>query len=121
GLDEIALHGETMVGELKFGHVQHYSITAQQFGFPSYSVQECDAALRAASPQESESKLKSALDNEIGPARDIVALNAAGALLASNVVSDWPTAVDLAMKTIASGAAKAKLARFISVSQSLAA
>ena len=119
GLDEISLLGETMVGELKFGHVQHYNITAQQFGFPSYSVQECDTALRAATPQESESKLRSALDNEIGPARDIVALNAAGALLASNVAEDWPTAIELAMKTIASGAAKAKLAQFVSVSQSL--
>lgn len=120
GLDEIALHGETMVGELKFGHVQHYSITAQQFGYPNYSVQECEAALRAANPEESERRLRSALDNEIGPARDIVAINAAGALLAANVSPDWQSAVDLAMKTIASGAAKAKLAEFVAVSQALA-
>ena len=121
GLDEIALHGETMIGELQFGHVQHYTITAQQFGFPNYSVQECDAALRAESPQVSEAKLRAALANERGPARDIVAINAAGALLAANVSPDWQSAVDLAMRTIASGAAKTKLDEFVAVSQSLSA
>ena len=121
GMDEIALHGETMIGELQFGHVQHYAITAQQFGFPNYSVQECDAALRALSPEESEAKLRAALSNELGPVRDIVGLNAAGALLAANVAADWQSAVDLAMRTIASGAARAKLDEFIALSQALSA
>jgi anthranilate phosphoribosyltransferase len=121
GMDEIALHGETMIGELQFGHVQHYAITAQQFGFPNYSTQECDAALRASSPEESEAKLRAALNNELGPVRDIVGMNAAGALLAANVAADWQSAVDLAMRTIASGAAKAKLQEFITLSQTLSA
>jgi len=108
-------------GELQFGHVQHYAITAQQFGFPNYSVQECDAALRALSPEESEAKLRAALNNELGPVRDIVGMNAAGALLAANVAADWPSAVDLAMRTIASGAAEAKLQEFITLSQTLSA
>jgi anthranilate phosphoribosyltransferase len=48
-------------------------------------------------------------------------MNAAGALLAANVAADWPSAVDLAMRTIASGAAKAKLQEFITLSQTLSA
>lgn len=118
GLDELALHGETAVAELKFGHVEQYNVTAQQFGFPHYSIQECDAALKVASRDESKTRIESALANEHGPARDIVAFNAAGALLAANVAPDWQSAVDLAMKTIASGAARKKLAEFVAFTQS---
>jgi anthranilate phosphoribosyltransferase len=75
--------------------------------------------LRAASPEESEAKLRAALNNDLGPVRDIVGMNAAGALLAANVATDWQSAVDLAMRTIASGAAKAKLQEFVARSQAL--
>ena len=117
GLDEIALHGETTVAELKYGHIEQYNVTAQQFGFPHYSAQECDEALRVSDIAQSRACIESALANEAGPARDIVALNAAGALLASNVADSWQTAVDLALKTIASGAAQKKLAEFVAFSQ----
>lgn len=121
GLDELAMVGETSVAELKFGHVEHYNVNAQQFGFPSYSRQECDAALKSASVEESKAKLHAALNNETGPGRDIVAFNAAGALLAANVADSWQAAVDLAITTIASGAAKKKLADFVATTQKLAA
>ena len=77
--------------------------------------------MRASNPEESEAKLRAALNNELGPVRDIVGINAAGALLAANVAADWQSAVDLAMRTIASGAAKAKLQEFITLSQTLSA
>jgi anthranilate phosphoribosyltransferase len=118
GLDELALHGETTVAELKFGHIEHYNVTAQQFGFPHYSIQECDAGLKVASRDESKARIESALNNEQGPARDIVAFNAAGALLAAGVAPDWQAAVDLAIQTIASGAARRKLSEFVAFTQS---
>ncbi|WVN41994.1 anthranilate phosphoribosyltransferase [beta proteobacterium MWH-UniP1] len=121
GLDEIAITGQTSIAELKFGHVEQYHITAQQFGFPNYSVQECDAALRITSVQDSMDKINRVMNNESGPARDIVALNAAGALLASNVSESWQAAVDLALRTIASGAAKKKLSDYVATTQALAA
>jgi anthranilate phosphoribosyltransferase len=119
GLDEIALHGETSVAELRFGRVTHYGITAQQFGFPAYSIQECDAALRVADAAESRDRIMSALANEIGPARDIVALNAAGALYAADVADSWQSAVDMAMKVIADGQARQRLNDFVALSQAL--
>ncbi len=119
GLDELALVGETSVAELKFGHIEHYNVTAQQFGFPHYSREECESALKISSTDESKAKVQAALNNESGPGRDIVAFNAAGALLASNVAPSWQEAVELALKTIASGAAKKKLADFIATSQAL--
>jgi anthranilate phosphoribosyltransferase len=60
-----------------------------------------------------------ALDNQAGPARDIVALNAAGALLAADCAANWQDAVALSLKTLASGAAKQKLLDYTAVAQSL--
>jgi anthranilate phosphoribosyltransferase len=120
GLDEIAIGGDTAVAELKNGDIHQYRITAQQFGIPQYSDQEIKAALKATSVDESKNRIHSALANEPGPARDIVALNAAGALLAADVVGDWQSGLDLAFKVIASGAAKQKLEAFITTTQSIA-
>jgi anthranilate phosphoribosyltransferase len=119
GLDELHLVGKTHVAELKDGKVHPYTVTAQQFGFPSYSSKEVAEAIRAESLEESASRLASALANEPGPARDIVAFNAAGGLLASNKASDWPQAIDMAMAALASGAARNKLDAFRALSQSL--
>lgn len=119
GLDELDLCGQTQVAELKDGAISHYTLTAQQFGFPAYNAEEVRSAIRATSVQESKQRMMQALDNQAGPARDIVALNAAGALLAADCVSDWQKAVDLALKTLASGAAKQKLLDYTVTSQRL--
>jgi anthranilate phosphoribosyltransferase len=119
GLDELALRGETSVAELKNSAIEHYTVTAQQFGFPSYTQAELDTGLRADGLESSRTRMDSALNNEPGPARDIVALNAAGALLAADVVGSWQQGVDLALKVMAQGLAKQKLADFIAVTQKL--
>jgi anthranilate phosphoribosyltransferase len=50
--------------------------------------------------------LLSVLDNEPGPARDIVILNAGAALYAANVADSILAGVALARKAIESGAAR---------------
>jgi len=119
GLDELALRGETSVAELKNSAIEHYTVTAQQFGFPAYTQAELDAGLRADGLDSSKARMDAALNNEPGPARDIVALNAAGALLAADVVGSWQQGVDLALKVMAQGLAKQKQADFIAVTQKL--
>lgn len=119
GLDELHLVGKTHVAELKNGEVHQYTVTAQQFGFPSYSSSEVAQAIRAENLQESASRVAAALTNEPGPVRDLVAFNAAGGLLASNKASDWPQAIEMAMRALESGAAGQKLEAFIALSQSL--
>jgi anthranilate phosphoribosyltransferase len=121
GLDELALTGATHVAELKAGAITQYTVTAQQFGFPQYTEAELSQGLRAVDLKSSAAKMHAALNNEPGPARDIVALNAAGALLAADVASDWQQAVDLAISVMASGAAKKKLDQFIAVTAGLSA
>jgi anthranilate phosphoribosyltransferase len=53
------------------------------------------------------------LDNEPGPARDIVALNAGAALYAADVCASIADGVRLAAETLASGAARRKLDEFV--------
>jgi anthranilate phosphoribosyltransferase len=62
---------------------------------------------------ESVSRILEALDNQPGPARDIVILNAGTALYASGVARDIADGVGRAREAIASGKARAKLDQFV--------
>ncbi|MCX7660447.1 MAG: anthranilate phosphoribosyltransferase [Caldimonas manganoxidans] len=117
GMDEISLSGETMVGELKDGEVREYMIHPADFGLPVYDAR----VLRVASKEESVQCIQRALANEDGPVRDIVLLNAAGALYCANVVASIAEGVRLAREVVASGKALAKLSQFVAVTQKLAA
>lgn len=119
GLDELDLHGATQVAQLKQGSITHYKVTAQQFGFSAYTAHEARDGIRATSVEASKALMMQALDNQAGPARDIVAFNAAGAILAADCADSWQDAVAVALKTIASGAAKQKLLDYTTVSQQL--
>ena len=64
--------------------------------------------------------LLAVLDNQPGPARDIVILNAGAALYAANVAGSMKEGVDKARAVLASGSAKARLQLLISTTQQLA-
>ena len=59
------------------------------------------------------------LDNQAGPARDIVMLNAGAALYAANVSNSIQAGVSLAKFAIESGAAKAKLTQLSAATKAL--
>ena len=67
-------------------------------------------ALRADGPEDSARIIRSVLAGEKGPARDIVCLNAAAALVVAEVAGDLATGLDLAGEAIDSGAAGKTLA-----------
>jgi len=60
------------------------------------------------------------LNNEPGPARDIVILNAGVALYAANVAASMADGVVLAREALASGKALARMHQFIARSKALA-
>ena len=64
--------------------------------------------------------LLAVLDNQAGPARDIVLLNAAAALYVSGVATSLADGVARARDVLASGAAKQRLQALVDLSQSLA-
>ncbi len=109
GLDEIALDGATMVGELKDGEVKEYTVRPSDFGIEEQDV----ATLKVADAAESKVRVMEAIGGTPGPALDVVLLNAGAALYAADVATSIAAGIDKARTAIASGAAKAKLDQFV--------
>ena len=105
GLDEVSLGAATLVGELKDGHITEYEIHPEDFGM----VMSSNRALKVDTAEDSKTVLLSVLNNQSGPAKEIVILNAGVALYAANVAATMQEGIVLAQKAIESGAAKAKL------------
>jgi anthranilate phosphoribosyltransferase len=61
------------------------------------------------------------LDNQAGPAHDIVVLNAGAALYAANLAGSIEAGIARAREVLASGAAKTKLDQLIATANQLAA
>ena len=116
GLDEVSLGAATLVGELKNGKITEYEIHPEDFGFAMSS----NRALRVETPEQSRAMLQGVLDNQEGPARDIVVFNSAVALYAANVVESIEAGLVPARAALASGAAKAKLQQLIARTQQTA-
>ncbi len=116
GMDEVSLGAATMVGEYKGGGIREYEIHPEDFGLTMAS----NRALKVDTPQESMGLLTAVLNNEPGPARDIVLLNAGVALYAADVAATMDEGVTLAREAVASGKALAKMHQFVQRTQSLA-
>ncbi len=105
GLDEVSLSGETLVGEVRNGTIRRFTITPQDFGMDRAPV-EC---FTGGSPQQNAAQIRRILEGERGPCADIVVANAAAALVAADVATNWREGVALASEALASGSALAKL------------
>ncbi|HEY7743856.1 MAG TPA: anthranilate phosphoribosyltransferase [Burkholderiales bacterium] len=116
GLDEISLSGPTLVGELKEGSVNEYSIAPQDFGLKPQNP----AAIKVDGVEQSKAMVLSALANEAGAARDIVALNAGAGIYVAGLAPTLAGGVQKALAAIASGAARKKLDAFVGFTQSQA-
>ena len=112
GLDEISIGAATQVAELDNGKVNCYRITPQQFGMEIGSVE----SLAVSDAKQSLALIHRVFDNEKGPARDIVQLNAGAAIYVSGVADSLATGIRIAGEVIASGAAKDKFAQLIEIS-----
>ena len=117
GMDEVSLGSATMVGEYKDGAIREYEIHPEDFGLTMASSR----ALKVETPEQSRALMQAVLDNEPGPARDIVILNAGVALYAAGVVPGMAEGVAVAREGIASGRALAKLHQFVARSKELVA
>ncbi len=109
GMDEISLGAATMVAELKDGEVREYEIHPEDYGLSMASSRN----LRVENAEESRAILLGVLDNQPGPARDIVTLNAGAALYTANLVDSIAEGIRRAREAMASGAARAKLDEFV--------
>ncbi|WP_296510519.1 anthranilate phosphoribosyltransferase [Rhodoferax sp.] len=116
GMDEVSLGAGTLVGELKDGEIREFEIHPEDFGM----VMASNRALKVETADDSKAMLMGVLNNQSGPAKDIVLLNAGVALYAANVANTMEAGIALARAAIETGAAKAKLDALVALSARLA-
>ncbi|HEY9133063.1 MAG TPA: anthranilate phosphoribosyltransferase [Dyella sp.] len=115
GMDEISLGAATLVGELRDGQVREYEVEPEDFGLAMASSRN----LRVENADESRAMLLEALEGRPGVPHDIVCLNAGAALYVAKVADSIAAGIELARKTIARGAARAKLDAFVAATVQL--
>ena len=113
GLDEITTAGETFVAELRDGEVITYAVKPEDFGMPRAAREE----LTVESAEQSAAVIRSVLQGEAGPARDIVLLNAGAAIAAVGAAPDIAGGIEAAKESTDSGAAADALARLVEISK----
>jgi anthranilate phosphoribosyltransferase len=115
GLDEISISGETMVGELVKGEINEYNIHPSQFGLELYDRR----AIQVNTVEESKAMIEAVLDNQPGPAHNIVAMNAGAAIYVAGLSDSLKAGIERASQVIKSAAAKHKLEEFIAFTRQL--
>jgi anthranilate phosphoribosyltransferase len=115
GLDEITISGESKISEAKDGEVRTYYVTPEDLEIdraPLSAVQGGDARKNAAIIRE-------ILSGREGPRQNIVLLNAAAALVASDKTTNLREGIQFARESIRSGNALSRLEELIALTQRL--
>ncbi|MDI3339861.1 MAG: anthranilate phosphoribosyltransferase [Sphaerobacter sp.] len=119
GLDELSIAAPTAVSEVRAnGEVtlRRYEIAAEEVGLPPASLAE----VRGGDVEDNVAIIRHVLGGGNGAPRAITILNAAAALYAADVVGSIAEGVQVAAESIDSGAAAAKLAELVALSNRLA-
>lgn len=102
GLDEVAIHGDTLVCELNGGEIKQYQITPDELGVTQAKLQ----ALEGGTPEQNAEFTRAILQGQGQTAHThAVAANAGCALYISGVCDSVKSGTALALQTIASGKA----------------
>ncbi len=110
GLDEITITGPTRVAEARDGSVRTYEVDPEEFGMKRATL----ADISGGNAAENAAIVREVLSGKKSPRRDVVLLNSAAALVAAGRADHLADGIPLAMKSIDSGAAAAKLAALAS-------
>jgi anthranilate phosphoribosyltransferase len=114
GLDEISLMDETQVCELSNDSIREYTISPEDFGLQRCSPEK----VRGGSPEENADIIRTVLSGSVGPATDIVLLNASAAICAGGKAKSIKDGLEIARRSILTGAAHQKLEDLCKVSNS---
>ncbi|WP_028773026.1 anthranilate phosphoribosyltransferase [Shewanella waksmanii] len=114
GLDEVAVHGETQVCELKDGQLTHYSLTPEQLGVDRAALED----LTGGTPEQNAQFTRDILQGKGQAAhQNAVAVNAGCALYIAGVADSPAAGTALALQTIANGEGFNRLQQLASASQ----
>ncbi|MFA5239638.1 MAG: anthranilate phosphoribosyltransferase [Phycisphaerae bacterium] len=113
GMDEISTMGTTKIIKLNEGKIESRAINAEDFGIPPADIND----LKVTDAKASAKVLKDILsDEESGPRRDIVILNASAAIIVAGLATDFESAIRQADVSVSNGKALACLENLIAVS-----
>ena len=112
GLDEISISGETMIGELVGGEIREYTVHPSQFGLSIFDRR----AIQVGTVQESKEMILAVLEDQAGPALNIVLLNAGATVYVAGVAKSLEAGIECARNAIEKGEARAKLDQYIAFS-----
>jgi anthranilate phosphoribosyltransferase len=112
GLDELTTTSPSTVFELRDGAVRRFELDPQSLGLPLVHRDDLAGGDAAANADT----VRRVLGGERGPVYDIVALNAAAALVIADLADDFAAGVELAGVVLADGRAAASLDAFVRVS-----
>lgn len=112
GLDEITTTGPTFVASIIGGDLRSFEISPTDVGLPLATLDD----LKGGDPTFNANAIRSLLDGQTGPYRDIVLLNAAAAFIVAEKVKTLLEGVELAASLIDSGKARDTLAKLVAIS-----
>ena len=112
GLDEITISGPSFVAALKDGEITTFEITPEDAGLPRAPAE----SLKGGDAEANAAALNGVLQGKPSAYRDVALLNAGATLIVAGRATDLKEAVALGAQSIDSGAAAARLAKLIAVS-----
>ena len=115
GLDEISIAAPTLVAELRDGNISTYTVAPEDFGLQRSRLD----SIAVENAAQSLAMIGAVFDNQPGPARDIVCLNAGAAIYAAGLTESLQEGVARASEVITSGRAKQTLAALIETSNAV--
>ncbi len=105
GTDEISIVGPSTVAVLEDDHVTMGEVTPEEAGLPRHPFE----AILGGTPEENGAAFRALLAGAPSAYRDAVLLNAAAALVVAGRVATLPEGVEIAARSIDSGAARSKV------------
>jgi anthranilate phosphoribosyltransferase len=113
GLDEISVCAATRVSELNDGMVTTYDLSPEQLLGRTSNPE----GLKGGDPETNADITRGVLSGDTGPARDVVVVNAAAALISAGKVDGFSQGIRVAEEAIDQGAASEKLDALVRFTQ----
>jgi anthranilate phosphoribosyltransferase len=115
GVDELSIASRTRVIEVAEGGTEEWFVKAGEFGLGPAPLD----AIPGGEPDQNASVIRSVLEGEAGPARDVSVLNAGAAIYVAGAAPNLEEGVAKAAEAIDSGSAHDVLGRLVARSREL--
>jgi anthranilate phosphoribosyltransferase len=116
GVDELSISARTRVIEVRDGRTEEHYVEAGEFGLATAELSD----VAGGTPEQNAVASRGVLAGELGPRRDLVLLNAGGAIYVGDGAESLADGVEKAAAAIDSGATAELLGRLIEATNSAA-